>query len=175
MSSGENSSGKVNSITRRLVASYAGPRAARTVISTVLLFALCCAGWLAVQEYNALGFLKWNISRNFYVEKTIGGKVTEIWYRIMNAGEDPIDIAVGKVFTTICIVFAAILVFRLLWLLLIALPRHSRKVREILDPLNELALKADELSRMEFGEDKYHVLEDAIANLDADESSKLSL
>ena len=172
---GANSSGKVNSITRRLVASYAGPRAARIVISTVLLFVLCCAGWLAALEYNTLGFLKWGTHRSFYAEKTIAGKTTEIYYRIASAGEDPIDIAVGRIFTVICVFFGVLLVFRLLWLLLIALPRYSRKVREILDPLNELALKADELSRMEFGDDKYHVLEDAIANLDADESSKLSL
>ena len=60
-------------------------------------------------------------------------------------------------------------------MLLVSVPRYSREVRKTLEPLNELALRADELSRMEFGEDKYHLLEDAIANLDADESSKLTL
>ena len=175
MSSGENSSGRMNSITRRLNASFAGQRAGRIVFSTLLLFVLCCAGFLAALEYRALGFLKWNVTRSFFAERTLSGKVTELYYRVVNAGSDPVDIAVGRTFTVICIVFAAILVFRFLWLALISAPRHSRKVRQILDPLNELALKADELSRMEFGEDKYHVLEDAIANLDADESSRLSL
>ncbi|MBR5730960.1 MAG: sensor histidine kinase [Firmicutes bacterium] len=165
----------MNSITRRLNASFAGQRAGRIVFSTLLLFVCCCAAVLAALEYRALGFLKWNVVRSFFVERTLGGKVTELFYRVINAGEDPIDIAVGRTFTVICIVFAAILVFRLLWMALISIPRHSRKVREILDPLNELALKADELSRLEFGEDKYHVLEDAIASLDADESSRLSL
>ena len=122
-----------------------------------------------------LGFFKWNITRSFYTQKAIGGNVTEIYYRIINAGQDPVDIAVRRAFITICLVFGAILVLRLLWMLLVSLPRQSRKVRSILEPLNELALKADELSRIEFGEDKYHVLEDAIANLDTDESSKLAL
>ena len=170
-----NSSGKMNSITRRLCASFARQRAARIILSTLLLFALCCAGWLAAQEYRALGFFKWNVMRSFYTQKAIGGNVTEIYYRIINAGQDPVDIAVRRAFITICIMFGAILVLRLLWMLLVSLPRQSRKVRSILEPLNELALKADELSRIEFGEDKYHVLEDAIANLDADESSKLAL
>ena len=67
------------------------------------------------------------------------------------------------------------MLFRLFWMLLVSVPRYSREVRKTLEPLNELALRADELSRMEFGEDKYHLLEDAIANLDADESSKLTL
>ena len=176
MSSGENnSSGRMNSITRRLCAGFARQRAGRIVLSTLLLFVLSCAGWLAMQEYMALGFLKWNIIRNFYVEKTIGGKVTEIYYSIINAGEDPIDIPVSRAFIALCIAFAALLIIRLLWMFIISLPRQSRRVRVILEPLNELALKADELSRMEFGEDKYHLLEDAIANLDAGESSSLSL
>ncbi len=176
MSSGEtNSSGKMNSITRRLCGSFARQRAGRIIFSTLLLFALCCGGYLVVREYAALGFLKWNVSRSLHVERTVGGKIYDVIYKIMNAGEDPISISVGKALLTICIVFGAILVVRLLWLLIVSMPRQSKRVRTILAPLNELALKADELSRMEFGEDKYHVLEDAIASLDADETSKLSL
>ena len=176
MSSGEtNSSGKMNSITRRLCGSFARQRAGRIIFSSLLLFALCVGGFLALTEAKTLGFLKWNVTRSLIAERTAEGKIYDITYRVMNAGEDPISISVGKPLMIICIVFAALLVFRLLWLLIVSLPRHSRKVRTILAPLNELALKADELSRMEFGEDKYHVLEDAIANLDADETSKLAL
>ena len=147
----------------------------RIVFSTLVLFVLACLGWMGVQEYRALGFLKWNVARSFYVERTVGGKITELYYRIMNAGEDPVSIAAGRAFTIICIAFAALLVLRLFWLFVFSGPRESRRIRTILEPLNDLALKADELSRMEFGEDKYHVIEDAISQLDADESSKLSL
>ena len=122
----------MNSITRRLNASFAGQRAGRIIFSTLLLFVLCCAGFLAAFEYRALGFLKWNVTRSFFAERTLSGKLTELYYRVMNAGSDPVDIAVGRTFTVICIVFAAILVFRFLWLALISAPRHSRKVRQIL-------------------------------------------
>ncbi len=145
----------------------------RIVISTLLLFALACLGWMGVQEYRALGFLKWNIGRSFFVERTVGGRITELYYRIVNAGEDPVEIAAGRAFTVICIAFAALLILRLFWLFVFSGPRESRRIRTILAPLNDLALKADELSRMEFGEDKYHVIEDAISQLDADERCRL--
>ncbi len=175
MSSVDNTSGKMNSITRRLCGTFLRQRAVRILVSTVLLFVLTCAGWLALQEYLAFGSVEWNAGRKFFTERAIGGKVTELFYEVTHAGAAPLEVAFGKTFMIICIVFVALLLLRLLWMALISLPRYSTHVRKILEPLNELALKADELSRMEFGEDKYHVLEDAIAHLDADESSKLSL
>ena len=175
MSSVDNTSGKMNSITRRLCGTFVKQRAVRILVSTVLLFVLTCAGWLALQEYILFGSVQWNAGRRFFTESAISGKVTEIIYEVTQTGLAPKEVACGKVFVIICIVFAAILLFRLIWMALISLPRYSVHVRKILEPLNELALKADELSRMEFGENKYHQLEDAIAHLDADESSKLSL
>ena len=170
-----NSTGRMNSITRRLCGAFGRQTAVRILISTVLLFVMSCAGWLVLQEYLVLGSFRWNADRCFYRESTLGGKVTEIMYSVSHNGSAPVEIPVGKAFVIFCIVFAAILLFRLFWMLLVSVPRHSKEVRKILEPLNELALRADELSRLEFGEDKYHVLEDAIANLDADESSRLSL
>lgn len=59
--------------------------------------------------------------------------------------------------------------------LLIEYPFDNKKIRKILRPINEIALKADELSRMTFDdEDKYRVIEDAISNLEPGENEKLS-
>ena len=45
-------------------------------------------------------------------------------------------------------------------------PIEGRKIKRILRPINEIALKADELSKMTFTEDdKYRILEDAISNV----------
>lgn len=176
MSSGEtNSSGRMNSITRRLSGAFARQTGTRIIWTTVLLFVASCTGWLALQEYLALGSLRWNAERRIFTEGSIGGKVTEVIYSVTHNGGPTKEIPVGEAFITICIVFAAILIFRLFWMGIVSVPKYSSGVRKTLEPLNELALKADELSRMEFGEDKYHLLEDAIANLDADESSKLAL
>ena len=176
MSSGEtNTSGRMNSITRRLCGAFARQTAGRILLSTVLLFVVSCAGWLVIQEHIVLGSFMWNAERRFFTENTVGGKVNEIIYSVSHGGAAAAEIPVGKAFVIFCMVFGAILLFRLFWMLLVSVPRYSREVRKTMEPLNELALKADELSRMEFGEDKYHLLEDAIANLDADESSKLTL
>ena len=73
-----------------------------------------------------------------------------------------------------CIALAAMLTIQLLGLL-IEYPFDNRKIRKILRPINEIALKADELSRMTFDdEDKYRVIEDAISNLTPGENEKLS-
>ena len=175
MSSGENNSGKMNSITRRLCGAFARQTGIRILVSTLLFFVASCAGWLVLQEYQAFGSFQWNADRRFFTQRSVGGKIIDVFYQISHTGTAVKEIAVGKALIIICVVFIAILLFRLFWMVVVSIPKYSKQVRAIIDPLNDLALKADELSRLEFGENKYHQLEDAIANLDADESSKLSL
>ena len=128
--------------------------AGRIALSTVLLFVVSCVGWLVLQEYFAFGSIQWNAGRRLFTQSDITGKVNGLFYEVSHAGAPPQEIAIGKAFVTICIVFVAILLFRLFWMVIISMPRYSTRVRKILEPLNELALKADELSRLEFGEDK---------------------
>lgn len=52
--------------------------------------------------------------------------------------------------------------------------RESRHIRQVLAPIDEIALKADALSRMTFTEDKYQEIEDAISHLNPDEAGLLS-
>lgn len=47
--------------------------------------------------------------------------------------------------------------------------KEEWKIRGMLHPINEIALKADELSRMEFTGEKYQVIEDAISKLQPEE------
>ena len=54
-------------------------------------------------------------------------------------------------------------------------PSESRKVTRILAPINELAQKADEIAKFDFSEDKYHIIEEKIINLEPDEEQKISL
>ncbi|MCR5233448.1 MAG: HAMP domain-containing histidine kinase, partial [Lachnospiraceae bacterium] len=72
------------------------------------------------------------------------------------------------------IALSAILIVQLLGLL-ISYPFENRKISKILRPINEIALRADELSRMTFAdEDKYRVIEDALDNIEPGEDDKLS-
>lgn len=57
----------------------------------------------------------------------------------------------------------------------LSLKWESRSIRQLLAPIDEIALKADELSRMTFSEDKYQEIEDAISHLELGETELLSL
>ena len=72
------------------------------------------------------------------------------------------------------IAIAAILIVQMVGLLL-SYPFENRKISKILRPINEIALRADELSRMTFAdEDKFRVIEDALDNIEPGEDDKLS-
>lgn len=51
---------------------------------------------------------------------------------------------------------------------------EEKRIRRILAPINEIALKADELSKMTFSEEKYQQIEDAISSLQPNEQEILS-
>ena len=63
----------------------------------------------------------------------------------------------------------ALLIFQFLGVIF-SYYKEDRKIRRILAPINEIALKADELSRLSFTEDKYQVIEDAIEHIHPEEA-----
>lgn len=82
--------------------------------------------------------------------------------------------SMGLFYRYMLIALSAILIVQLLGLL-ISYPFENRKISKILRPINEIALRADELSRMTFAdEDKYRVIEDALDNIEPGEDDKLS-
>ena len=60
------------------------------------------------------------------------------------------------------------------WISAFSYVKEEQKIRRILAPINEIALKADELSRMTFSEDKYQQIEEAISSLQPEEPELLS-
>lgn len=76
-------------------------------------------------------------------------------------------------FLIICMVVFGLFLFQMFGIALDA-THESRKIRRVLAPIDEIALKADELSRMTFSEDKYHEIEDAISHLQPEETELLS-
>lgn len=50
---------------------------------------------------------------------------------------------------------------------------EDKKIRKVLKPINDIALKADELSRMTFSEEKYQQIEEAISRLQPEETELL--
>lgn len=57
---------------------------------------------------------------------------------------------------------------------LISYSHEKRRVKRILKPLDELALKVEEISKFELSEDKYHLIEEKITSLEPTDEAKLT-
>src|SRR5699024_3636918 len=88
-------------------------------------------------------------------------------------GKILMDVPVYHTLMAIGIFTGIVLVFQLLDIGF-SYVQEERRIRRILAPINEIALKADELSRMTFSEDKYQQIEEAISSLQPEEPDLLS-
>ncbi len=59
--------------------------------------------------------------------------------------------------------------------LLLSYPQEDRAIRRTLSPLSDLALRADELTRLSFDEDKFETLGNALDRMRAEDTQKLNL
>ncbi len=170
---------RMGSIQRRLSAAWAGKHLGRIFLEGIVLLILAVAAYIGIREYAAFGRVSFRTDRTLEKLREADGTL-EVIYRAVekqSGTEVPAEVSfpLREVVLFCLIVIGSICLLRLIWMLCVSLPAQNRRTREILAPLNELALKADELSRLEFGEDKYQLIEDAISHLDAGEGAKLSL
>ncbi|MBQ6292988.1 MAG: sensor histidine kinase [Lachnospiraceae bacterium] len=175
MSSGQNNTEerRMSSINRRLMGAWLGDRLGRLFLSVLLLLLLVPAAYLGVREAAQFGGLSRKTERTFAVVRDEGGKAEELTYRAVTKDGQELVLNVLPELKGWLAVCGFIFLLRLLWLFALSFPEQRRRTARILAPINELAAKADELSRLEFGEDKYQLLEDAITQLD--EGGRLSL
>ena len=169
MSSGQNNSQerRMSSINRRLVGAWLGDRLGRLFLSVLLLLLLVPAAWLGTREAAQFGGISRKTERDFAVTRDEDGRMQELTYRAVTKDGQELVLNVLPELKTWLAVCGIILLLRLVWLFALSFPAERRRTAEILAPLKELAVKADELSRLEFGDDKYQLLEDAITQLDA--------
>lgn len=170
-----NNSGRMNSITKRLVGSFMRNELVRIIGSAIFIFILAVAVYMFVTEHSALGFFSIHTDRSFELIKGSSGSLREILYKLTAENGKSAEAEILATLKNIGLTCNIVLIVRVLVLFLIRRPLENKKYMKVLSPLNELALKADELSKLEFGEDKYQLIEDAISHLDAGEGSTLSL
>ena len=163
----------MSSINRRLMGTWLGDRLGRLFLSVLLLLLLVPAAYLGVREAAQFGGIARKTERDFAVTRDEGGRMQELTYRAVTKDGQELVLNVLPELKTWLVICGFIFLLRLVWLFALSFPAERRRTAEILAPLKELAVKADELSRLEFGEDKYQLLEDAITQLD--EGGKLSL
>ena len=156
---------RVTSITRKLHWYMLRGKILRFLVSDLVLAAFLTVGWCAQQEYSALGkFIEGN-QRSFEHLTTTAEPGFDLIYRVASKeGTLLLSVSCLIPFTVIAPVVLALLIFQFLGVFF-SYYREDRTIRKILAPINEIALKADELSRLSFTEDKYQVIEDAIEHI----------
>ena len=163
---------RMTSITRRLHFWLVRKKLGSYIFQDILLFVLSCAAYVFGIEYSRFSSLA-----NFgtYSRYLTGSSASrKIWYIVEAPGGRQLihsDI-------TFFLMWAVIVVGGLFVLQLMGLLLHyigeNKKIRKILNPINEIALKADELSRLSFTEEKYQQLEDAIGKIQPENAQQLS-
>lgn len=135
-----------------------------------LAFCAACAAFLGGLEYARLGKLTRELGRRFATPVNWD----RLWYIVSDETGRQILRANVAPFLHIAVMTAAgVLLFQLMTALM-GYAGEDKKIRRILNPINEIALQADELSRLSFTEDKYQLLEDAIGKIDPDGAQTLS-
>ena len=169
---GEDSVRRRSSITRRLRWLWIRNQMLHYLVMDILFYCCGVMGSLFCMEYAATGEMPWrNTQRMFYFER----EAEHLVYQVLGQeGEILLEVALGKILQTLSIMVLVIVGFQLLSLCF-SFAKNEGHIRQILEPINELALRADKLSRMSFSEDKYQVIEEAISHIQpGEEESPLS-
>ena len=161
---------RVTSITRKLHWYMLRGKILRFLVSDLLLAALLTAGWCIEKEHSVLGQILAENHRTFEHLPSAAEPGFDLVYRVASKeGTLLLSVSCLIPFAVISSVILAFLIFQFLGVFF-SYYREDRKIRRILAPINEIALKADELSRLSFTEDKYQVIEDAIEHIHPEEA-----
>ncbi len=164
---------RVTSITRKLHWYMLRGKILRFLGADILLGILLTGGWCLEQEYSVLGNILEGNRRSFERVTTEAEPGFDLIYRIVSKEGAPLlSVSCLIPFAVIASVIIALLILQLLGVIF-SYYREDRTIRKILAPINEIALKADELSRLSFTEDKYQVIEDAIEHIHPEQANLL--
>ena len=166
---------RMSSIRRSLQNGWLGRQLGRILLSSLMILILFLTAFTVIRERDALGRFSIHTERNITAERDTSGKIHELWYEAKDKDGDVLRVALRQELRVFFLAGAVLFSLRILWLFIASFPAQKRRTGKILAPLSELSLKADQLSRMEFGEDKYRLIEDAISHLDTTEDAQLSL
>lgn len=173
MSSNRNSTEtkKMTSISRKLQWMESGYRIRRAfggLIGYSVGVPVCFVGF---EEFITLGGI------DFALERSVisAGSLTELSYIVSNGGGTVLFSYKLWPILLFSLCFSGLIFVLRLFSTLFGIGARKYKIKTILKPIDEIALKADELSKIEFTEDKYQILEDAIYNIEPGDNSEISL
>ncbi len=163
---------RVSSITRKLHWYGIRKRMGTFLWADLLFVLLALIGWCADREYAKLGSLILNRERSLQILEKSGRLV----YRVCDQnGRLLVQASVLPVLIVICTAAGILFFLQLIGQFLFYFS-EDKKIRRILSPINEIALRADALSRLSFSEDKfrtdteekYHAIEEALQHISPD-------
>ena len=170
--SGKNRKGdqqkRMTSITRKLHWYGIRKKLLYYYLTDLLIWVLGVVGWCADKEYTSQGCIVLRNSRLLELRDMPG----TLYYTV--ASPEGVELlSVPALLPLIIISSAAGILLALQMLgILFSYVKEDRKIRQIMAPINEIALKADELSRMSFSEDKYQVIEKALEKIEPDQAGE---
>ena len=158
----------VGSIIRKLHFHEIGQNLWRYIRGDFLLYIGIVVFRVIGQEEAVTGTFSFQYQRALNIEE---GRY--LVYCVTEGEKQILKVTLNEILIFSAFIVAALfsLQFLLMWL---GYFHEDRKLRRILRPLDQLAIRADELSRMSFTEDKYQVLEDAITQIQPENARSLS-
>ena len=161
---------KTTSIAKKLNRQHMAKKWGLYFSSDLFLFFALTFGWMLFVEIDRLDFFEWNRER--WLSMPDG--ITSLTYNFSDRGEMLVSINAYGVLIFSLIMVSIAFFFQMMNLLLSHYGDY-RKIRKTLKPLDDLALKADEISRLTFDEQKFHRIEDAITHMSPEDEKALSL
>ena len=186
MSSNQNNNvkGRVSSIRRRLAGQRVRMKMGMHLFQSIFLIPLMLVIWLAAREYKASLTVPFSERAR---ELTVSAPASEIdsFAEVSDAAKTLRYVVRSKtgalildevIFAPVFIIVSfssGLLALRLLGDLL-SYSHELRRIKRLLAPIDELAIRAEEISKIELSEEKYHLIEEKITSLEPTEEASLS-
>jgi len=191
---------RMTSIARRMHWTWIWKKIGLFFGTDLLLVLLLFGGWLIDQEYTRLGAIQWKCIHRFSrtdegaetsellntsrIQERFGNVVYQVVEKHSPGTKDEgeayqyqkvlMEVYVLEPFIFILNLAVGIFLIQV-FSAIIGYGKDDKTIRRILKPLDEIALRADELNRMTFSEDKYQEIEEAIEKVQPDDSDLIAL
>lgn len=165
----EKGKNRVTSITRRIHHSWILSKIRYFLGLDISTFCLLFLGFLAEKEWSKMGSIQLEAHREIIRSSSF----PYFAYKVMDLKtEEYVTFSLDSVMIVIGCILGIMIVSQILNVIFEYQNEHKR-IRKILAPIDELAIQAEKLSQMSLNEDKYHMIEDAISHMSANDDTLL--
>ncbi len=159
---------RVTSIARKINWNYIGHLMLSYLCLDVLLFLVAAGVFLVGMDLQMTGKFSFAYVRSF----SLGDALRDVTYTVSTIYDEQLyEIPIG-IWLSLAYYGGALILLTQLSDLIMMVFMGTKEVRKELRPLNQIAVRARQLSNIAFDETKYHNLEDAISNLKVDAMEK---